>query len=286
MWRIVASALVGLAGCDRAFDFTLPAGDAAIAIDADPNACAALSYDPARYAPVTSAGGHAWTEARLECAKHGGDLAVLDRGDGDELVNQSTGAPVPFWLGVSYGDSWAAIDGCTPSLTWAAGEPAHAEPGYCVLVTAQGMATERCTAMTHLGEPIHMLCETPRLDPGCLALDANSEYELLAGMLVSQPVAEMACAAKGAHLVELNSSAELERILQDIAPGTTVFWLGATYDGGAWIAPTTCPQVFPWKQDEPDLGDAYLRCALHEGGVKTEFCNSRMAAVICETNAP
>jgi len=269
-------ALVGLAGCDVVFGLT-PSETPAF----DP--CTPPTYDPARYRALHDAGQNpfSWSTARSRCREVGSDLAVLNAGDPVELGNQAVGAETPFWIGVSFSDAWTGIDGCTPALTWAPGQPSIAAPGQCVLVTDAGMASAPCGS-----EPsIDALCETPRPDETCQALVAHSRYQLLAGAPLTQPLAASACMNAGMHLVEINSSAELDEVRRTVAPGTTSFWLGAIYTGTEWTSPTQCPQVFTWAANEPSVNSGD-QCAVYNGGARIASCTNAVASTICEANTP
>jgi len=141
-------AWLALAGCDLA-----------LGLDdrVDPR-CLAGDYDPARYAGV-DAHDLTWFQARQRCVDVGMDLVVLNEGDASELANQSAGQTLPFWIGVSFGVGWEAVDQCTPHLSWAPGEPAHEDAGDCVQVTAAGMVSLRCNDSP---APTYALCEAPR----------------------------------------------------------------------------------------------------------------------------
>ncbi len=282
MWRNL-SIIILLSGCDKVLG--LESRDAAVFDDAPTGVCPALlPYDAARYTGLRTTVGYLWTDARTSCARIGMDLAVLDEGDGVELAAQYTGTTTPFWLGVTYGDGWAAIDGCTPTLTWAQGEPAVEEPGYCVIVTEAGMVAERCSSATWQGQAINALCETPRPSDACRILQANSRYAVGSQVPVNYPGALATCGQLGMHVVEINSSEELVYVRRDIAPTLSTFWLGGRYTGTTWTSPTTCPELFHWQLNQPNTASTFLKCARHDAGGKTDYCSNGAAPAICEEN--
>lgn len=281
----LVSLLLG-AGCHLVFGTNgSGAGTDALVDGSTGSACDPLDYDPARYGAITySSIGFSWAQTREECQKRGMDLAVLDQGDTAELAMQSLGAPLPFWLGVSFATDWVTLDTCAPALTWAPGEPANAAPGRCIAMTGEGMVSEACVESFRSGVGLMGLCETPRPSPACRAMLAQRTHVLLPEP-ATKPEAVQACAAMGMHVLEINSSAELETVLQGVAAALPSFWLAAERADTGWGSPTTCPQVFTWKPGEPELSDVFLSCAVYEAGMRTEFCNIPVHHVICEANA-
>lgn len=258
---------------------------APLAVDA-PSAvatCDPIRYDANRYwSPTDRLWGHSWSGelygGREDCARRAMDLAVLNAGDTDELINQSAGAMAPFWLGVSWSDGWKAIDDCAPELSWASGQPATEALGQCVVMTIDGMATRPCAhTPMETTEHIQSLCETPRPDARCRALEAERTY-VLAQVSVPHDLARAACERMNLRLVEINTTEELAAV-QGVA--TTAFWLGASYSGAQWTAPSQCPQVFPWAT-EPTIVEGTPTCATADAaGAYTVSCDT-LAAAVCE----
>ncbi len=213
--------------------------------------CDPLPFDPHRYYSIMGAGvgGYAWKPARQQCQLYGYDLAVIDANDSAEITNELTGAPVPFWLGVAYdGTQWNAIDTCTPELDLAPG-PGPAV-GQCLMQNSGGMVPTDCT-LKSAGPttPLSALCETPRPNPQCRELAMQRNYTLLTST-VTTPVTHDAgaqmCTAMGKHLVEIDSTDELNYLLAHAAQIVPAFWVGAVQSSGSWTSPTGCPPIFLW----------------------------------------
>lgn len=276
-----------LAGCHKLFGLTYVEGegdgrDAAVA-----TSCSPIPYDRNRYwSPQGRLWGLSWSGqtfgAREACAARGMDLAVLNADDSDELANQSGAAAVPFWLGVSYGETWTAIDGCMPYLGWAPGEPTVEAPGQCVVQTGTGIGVRSCGHQpTEAGEHIQALCETPRPDARCRALAAQSSYAVASTQLLTRDAARIECERLGMHLVEINASTELAEIRQGVAAGIDAFWIDASYTT-QWISTSNCPQVFEWSALEPNLQQASPGCVIVEPeGMRIVQCED-LAAAVCE----
>jgi lectin-like protein len=93
------------------------------------------------------------------------------------------------------------------------------------------------------------------------------------------------CSAVGKHLVEIDSSAELQYILANVAQATPTFWLGEGFGGGVWSSATGCPAIFKWATSEPTPGEG---CANFDtGAMHSAICNNNnvTAGVICEGNS-
>ena len=282
--RSLTSLVLGVAclgaGCDQVFGLSVDEAQGAT--------CAPLAYDQARYwSPDNRLWGLSWSGpngAREACAQRAMDLAVLNASDSDELLNQAAGAPTPFWFGVSWVDDWTALDGCPPHLGWAPGEPSMSAVGQCVVMTSTGMATRSCAHVPmESGEHIQALCETPRPDARCRELEAGRRYALGSPAPVTHAAAVAACAGLGLRLVELNSSAELVSLREELGPIAATFWLGATYTGERWTSTTSCPQVFPWQVSEPDLGSGPTCAVVDPQGARTAPC-ADLAPAICEAD--
>jgi hypothetical protein len=280
--RVLCAVSIAAAGCDQLFNLT-PLPDAA-----EHGACEPLPYDANRYHFVSGKlWGLGWSGgslgARESCMPYAMDLIVLDEGDSDELLQQSAGAPTPFWLGVAYTDDWRAIDGCTPHLSWKPGEPATATAGQCVIVEDTGMASWPCNHQPSATPPwIQGLCETPR--PSLPCRRAVSEYQLADAREMSNTAALEACAAIGMGLVEINSTAELDDIVIRF-PEVREFWIDAKWSGTKWMGTTGCPLVFSWQLDEPMLSEGVPRCAsADDTGTRTLGC-ANSAAAVCERSS-
>jgi len=272
------AALVFLAGCDLVFSLDRP-NDAAT----DDGTCAPLPFDPIRYFPGgASIIGHSWDEARNDCRLGGYDLAVLDVGD-PELGHPETTGNVPFWYGISFGtDDWTAIDGCAPELTWAGGQPLPETPGQCVVQTAEGMSAAGCQNQTLASVAVTGVCEAKRPSAACRAAAGVRNYLPMPGLNVTQSDATVACSNAGMHLVEINSSDELDFVRTQIAATIPTFWIGATLFGSGttadWRSPTGCPQVFQWDVFPSGVDN----CArVTPTGMEAVGCVT-LAGVICE----
>jgi hypothetical protein len=210
------------------------------------------------------------------------DIAIIHANDPDEIARETFGAGTPFWLGISWGGAgWITLDGCMPVLSWAPGAPVNPSIGRCVVQTTQGMMDEDCSAGNLGSDFLLALCATPLPDPACRQLEAHSSYVLASTSSVPQMTAAMMCGAIGMHLVEIDSTAELTHVLQNVAPGLT-FWTGATYTGLGYVSPTGCPQVFSWGSGEPSTSVpgwvAYEVDGMHIVGT------GYAASVVCESN--
>lgn len=275
--------VVWLAGCNAVFglDKTKP-----VTSDGGVDLCDPLPFDTHRYmADSSGAGGFTWAAARADCQRYGFDLAVIDANDSAEITNELQTGVAPFWLGVSYdGTQWSAIDQCTPLLAWASGEPDPSALGQCVAKLDGGMIATDCTSST-AGPDLNALCETPRPNAQCRAYAAQRDYVALdPAMQVSEISAEQLCAAMGRHVVEIDSTDELDYLRQTYAQSPR-FWLGATTNFQTWSSPTGCPQVFVWAGGEPDNVNP---CSYQDvTGMHAAPCNMpavTLAPVICEAN--
>jgi hypothetical protein len=272
---VVLGALVALSACNQV-----------LSLDptqiADPYAaCGALPYDANRYLSYESSGGFTWLTARQSCRDAAMDLAALDVDDGPELARQLHGGVPPFWLGASFdGTTWTAIDDCQPFLSWATGEPSHEAVGDCLLQTSTGMASVPCGAAGFDQLATSALCETPRPNPQCRKFAEQRSYQALSMGLVPYPVAAQACGDLGQHLVEIDSTDELDYVLANVASGIPMFFV-ATHGTPTWTSPTGCPSVFVWAAGEPQLNAG--NNVVYNGGMHIA-ADPVAAAVICELN--
>jgi hypothetical protein len=96
------------------------------------------------------------------------------------------------------------------------------------------------------------LCETPRRRTvTCQGDPALSRYTVSNGPL-NFDAARAFCASIGAHLVVVDSDAELLELAGRTLPRV---WIGATFDGTTWASETECPAVYSWTGREPDFGN-------------------------------
>lgn len=281
--------LLVAAGCNQA----LGIGGSELAVDA-PNGgeqddCAPMPYDPHRYGFKYYASGGTWSEARNGCAAYGMDLVVIDENDADEIANElAAGGVFPHWVGVSRGTgSWQSVDRCTPLLDWIPGsEPSSEAPGTCALRAPNGLASSSCASPTGLNSlAISAMCETPRPSAACRAMDRASRATLVPVTgNVNYAEAEAVCAGQGAHIVEVNSTEELER-LKLLAPGLN-YWVVAKWTQPGWTGSTSCPMVFSWHALEPDrgIGGGFGCVAVTTGAMAPTECSTRVSSLICETN--
>jgi hypothetical protein len=269
-----------LAGCNG----LLGLDDVQLSPDAEVGSCTPPAFDQHRYISISGAPGFTWQDARTTCEHFGFDLAVLDEGDSAELAAEGTGATTPFWLGVSYGaGAWEAIDGCEPKLAWAPVEPLTQRLGDCVLVAIAGMRSIPCTNMMTGGSMINALCETPRPNATCQMQATQREYQVIPG-IANHDGAVSACSTVGMHLLEIDSTDELDYVLANVASGLQSFWLGATFAGSSWVSPTSCPAVFAWNSVNQPGADL---CVIYKnGGMETDTCGTGGAQhdIVCERN--
>jgi len=253
------------------------------AIDAatdDP--CAPITpFDPNRYYATPGVG--AWSMGRSACQQRGMDLAVIDATDNTEIAMELDAGEDPYWFGVSYGsDGWVAIDGCTPYLPT---PPPNGAAGDCLLLATSPVAFPCDSNMlAPTGPVLNALCETPRADAQCLALEAHSTYVVADRTHLSYNDAVIACDALSMHLVEINSTAELEMVVQGVAAGIDAFWVGAQAATTGFSSPTTCPQVFVWGNGQPDFEGGNTSVLYNAGGMAL-VPSSEGGAAVCEANA-
>jgi hypothetical protein len=278
-------AVVVLAGCNQ----ILGVADTELVPAGTGGDCAPLPYDSNRYGSLQTSVGFTWSSARTNCQSLGMDLVVIDEDDDEEIANRIAAGPFPYWIGVSHdGDDWRSIDGCPPVLDWQAAEPSIESVGRCGLKTSAGLTSVACalSMAPDNSEPLNAYCETPRPDATCRALAANSTYEVMTDTTFSKNFveAQQLCAGPGRHVVEINSSAELDQVKR-LAPGAA-FWLGASRTPPTWSSPTSCPQVFAWAADEPLRGITNdFTCTVYDDGMRVTDCAARLdGPVICETN--
>lgn len=253
--------------------------------------CDPLPFDPARYKIGTS-DDRSWQGSREWCQTFGMDLAVIDVGDSAEIANELNAADLPSWWGLSWGGSdWLTVDGCPPVLQWSPTFPMAPAPGQCVLGAPTdssgieaGMQNEACSAVIwgNSGAEIDVMCETPRPSNACRAQLGQRDYVLIPGT-ATEEMAEAMCAAMGRHVVEIDSTAELDAVRTGVGHDLTSFWIGATRPQTGWISPTSCPQVFIWSSGEPS---AYPCVIYDSSGMKATDCTSTTASVICELSSP
>jgi hypothetical protein len=268
--------LVALAGCNDILGIhgTKPMPDAGVQL------CDPLPFDPHRYLSLESSSGTNWALARATCQIYGFDLAVIDANDSAEITNELTAGVVPFWLGVAYdGTQWNAIDTCTPELDLAPGPSPTV--GECLMQNTGGMVPYDCT-FAQAGSAISALCETPRPNAQCRVYAAQRDYTLIASTVtnpVTHDVGAQMCSVMGMHLVEIDSTDELDYLLAHEAQTVPQFWVGAVANGGNWASPTGCPPIFIWtaQPNQP--------CVFYSGAMFPTGCNTSTFPVICELNA-
>ncbi len=238
--------------------------------------CAPLSYDARRYASLV--GPFDWQSTRDACQQlHGMDVVVFDEGDSEELTAQQNAASLPYWLGLSHGASgWETVDTCRPAQV-----PANGQGNECAVQDGSGPATAGCIDTQYMGANISGLCETPRPSRQCRATADQRDYLVITGPDVTRSDADTMCAANGMHVVEINSSAELDAVLV-AASAVPSFWIDARTNFLTWSNSTSCPQIFSWKADEPMLAGG-LMCVRYFGGMETVTCTNT-ANVVCERN--
>jgi hypothetical protein len=269
-----------LAGCNA----LLGLDKVELRADATIGVCTPIAHDPHRYLQISDANGLSWQSARDACRRDGYDIAVLDKGDTDELANETSHAVPPSWLGVSYnGTAWQAIDGCDPELDWAANEPNGEHVGDCLQVIAGGMRSANCNDTTTDSVNIKVLCETPRPSETCRMQALQRDYEVVAGAF-DRDTAIAECAMRGKHVVEIDSTDELDYLLTNIASSLGAFWIGVTEGGSGWTSPTSCPAIFAWTPNFP--GTTGMCVIYRNGGMETTDCSTSggMYALICEAN--
>ncbi len=214
--------LVLLVGCNQVFGIR-------DTVTEDPYAlCTPQPFDAGRYYTPTYM-GLSWVESLNICHAYGYELAVIDLADTEEIARELNGATLPFWLGISYdGSGWRAIDQCEPELAWATGQPVNEKVGDCVVQTGDGMRNVPCSA-TMLGSGyVSILCETPRASSQCLHKAEQRNYQdIAAAGMVNHTMAQDMCAALNMHILEIDSSSELDFIRMTYS-STSRFWVGAT----------------------------------------------------------
>jgi len=276
MRRPIALALA-LAGCNQIWGL-----DPTTTVGSGP--CDPLPFDLKRYR--TYGGSLTWKEARDSCARYDMDLVVIDQLDNLEIANELTASRTPFWLGVSFGvNDWVALDGCPPVLSWAAGEPTDPTPGSCVIQTADRMASASCATRMAGAAGINALCETARPDAHCRQLATERDYQLLAPTItapIDLAAAAVQCSNNGMHVLEINSSDELDYVLAHVATNVPKFWVAAQWNGTHFTSPTGCPQVYDWQSSEPSL---VTTCVVYQAGMVNVDCGSSFNPVICERNS-
>ncbi|MFT3699449.1 MAG: C-type lectin domain-containing protein [Kofleriaceae bacterium] len=219
-----------------------------------------------------------WSATVSLCSTYGMELASID--DADEYTSD-TSSPTPYWYSLQYTDDGLEnLDGCTPYTMFAPGEPATMALSTCAYRDTDGMHVIPCETPTiNVGG----LCETPRPNQTCA--QAASTYTTSDDH--NKADAAAACSATGGHLVEINTSAELQKVL-DAEPSVNSFWVAATYSGtstsGAFVSPTGCPEVFVWSTGEP-MHVAANTCVVYTrgSGMAMRACTDT-ASTICEKN--
>jgi hypothetical protein len=236
-------AVIGvLTGCDQVFglnEITVDGGE--------PTFCDPLPFDASRYYATRSA-VRTWQGSRNTCLTLGMDIAVIDEGDALEIANELSASPPPTWWGVSWGGTaWLAVDTCKPLLPWATGYPQDptATGAGCVLGAPPdggggpgGMQNFVCANENWgpNGQEINVLCETPRPSARCRAQQDERDYVVLAGLMTHDQAGSM-CRAMARHLVEIDSSAELQYLVTTTAQALPAFWIGATHMSTTWMSP-------------------------------------------------
>lgn len=264
--------LVAIVGCGGDHHTAADAAvDAPVAFDR----CGPMAYDANRYhflPPTTMLG---WSAAVAQCGTYGMELASID--DAEEYASD-TSSPTPYWYSAQYTDEAEIenLDGCMPYLQWAPGEPATMDLSTCVYRDTDGMHEIPCeTPQKNIGA----LCETPRPNETCAEMP--STYTTSDDHTKAD--AASACSAMGGHLVEINTSDELQKVL-DKEPSVTSFWVAATYNGSVFTGSSGCPEVFAWAAGEP-VHTADHQCVVYtrNSGMAMRACTDT-ASTICEKN--
>ena len=186
----------------------------------------------------------------------------------------------PYWIGETVdGNGWTAIDGCTPFF---GASPPTAPAAQCgVTASALEITAADCdTAMVPSA-----LCETPRRRLStCVGDPALSSYTL-SNEPLGYDAARAFCASIGAHVVVVDSDAEL---LELSNRGLPRIWLGTTFDGTAWATETQCPAVYSWTRREPDFstGGTCAATVLDDGvlqGMAVTSCLDAGVFALCES---
>lgn len=241
--------LLLLVGCDAVWGLSeVPAPDGSVIGNYDH--CGPQASDPLRYATIASA--MAWDDARVACKRRGMDLAVIN--DPHELASADLEIR-PSWLGAQWnGQAWTGVDGCAVADVPGA-DPSRA----CGIVDGDGAETGvACTG--DLGDGARVtsaLCETPRsLTGNCGLVAPQAETYEVSAEAFTYAQARAYCEARGAHLVVVDSQAELAH-LSKLADGGALprVWIGATFDRTGWQSDTpACPGLYVWADGGPVFG--------------------------------
>lgn len=184
--------------------------------------------------------------------------------------------PTPYWIGTDNSDEGlGTLDGCTPYLMWAPGEPATVDLNTCVYRGPDGMHEIPCDGSNLV---LGALCETPRLNQSCATMAstyASGGYRVKAD-------ADTLCRAMGGYVVEINSSEELQVVLDKTASQND-FWLAATFNGTVFTDKTGCPEVFGWAANEPRASTGMCVAYARGIGMQMRDCTDAVGTV-CETN--
>jgi hypothetical protein len=217
-------------------------------IDAPPGAFDRCAFsgadDPLRYAGVSAAEGDvlAWDDARAACVRLGMDLAVMN--DEAELgAMDPDDATWPMWIGETESapsTPWMSVDGC-PAIA-----PARMSSGSgCGIVADAGaVAGDACDASAVITQA---LCETPRPESAACLRDPTKETYVVSPTALAHAAAITYCTSQHAHLVVIDSFAELHVLSGLINTQVAAdFWIGETWNGQAWTSETSCPGEFSW----------------------------------------
>ena len=261
-------AILALVGCGSSHAPGFDSG-----VDAPFERCARLEYDANRYHFIAPALPQTWAQAYGACGAFGMELVSVD--DLDEYDHDAS-LQTPYWIGTNYSDEGLeALDGCPPYFMWASGEPATMDLNTCVYRGLDGMHEIACDGS---GMTIGASCETPRLNQTCATM--GSSY--VTGDDHRKAEAETTCRAKAGYVVEVNSSAELQRVV-DKFPSQNDFWIGATFNGVVFTDTTGCPEVFGWAPGEPVSSTGMCVAYTRGLGMRMRNC-SEVVGTICETN--
>ena len=263
-----ALVLLVVAGCGNSHQQAVDAG-----VDATFERCAPLAYDPMRYHFIGPTTVLTWSQAYGACGAVGMELTSIN--DTDEY-GRDLSQPPPYWIGTNYSDDGLeALDGCPPFLMWAPGEPATMDLDTCVYQGPDGMHEIMCSGSSLV---LGALCETPRLNQSCATM--GSTYA--SSGTHAKADADVSCKATGGYVVEINTSAELQAVLDKFS-NQNDFWIAGMFNGTVFLDTTGCPEVFGWANGEPM--PATGMCVAYTRGVGMQMRNcADVVGTICETN--
>lgn len=261
-------ALLALVGCGASHERPSDAR-----VDASFDRCAASAYDANRYRFIEPTTALTWAQAFGACGAFGMELVSVD--DLDEYDHGSS-LQTPYWIGTNNSDEGiGSLDGCPPYFMWAPGEPATMQLNTCVYRAPDGMHEIGCDGPSMM---IGAWCETPRLNQSCATM--GSTYVRTDNH--SKMDADAVCRAIGGYVVEINSSAELQIVVDQLANQTN-FWVAATSTGVVFTDTTGCPEVFDWAVNEPESSSGM--CVAYTRGIGMQMRNcADVVGTVCETN--